>query len=73
MEFQASQKLDMPLPEAQPLHILPSRELERQVKTRSYDTIEICDDDRIKELGLPDLYLKKEQVGACTIFWDKKE
>src|SRR5271165_4665477 len=57
MEFQASLKLDMPLSEAQPLHILPSRELERQVKTRFYDTIEICDDDRIRELGLPDLYL----------------
>lgn len=73
MEFQASQKLDMPWSEAQPLHILPSKELERRVKTRFYDTIEICDDDRIKELGLPDLYSKSDEVGACTIFWNKKE
>jgi len=73
MEFQQSQKLDMPVSEAEPLHILPARELERRVKTRFYDTIEICDDDRIKELDLPDLYSKREEVGACTIFWGKRE
>jgi hypothetical protein len=73
MEFQASQKLDMPMSEARPLHILPVRELERRVKARVYDTIENCDDDRIKELGLSDMYSKSEEIGACTIFWDKKE
>lgn len=73
MEFQASQKLDMPVVEARPLHILPRRELEHRVKTRFYATIEICDDDRIKELGLPELYSKSDEIGACTIFWNQKE
>jgi hypothetical protein len=73
MEFQASQKLDMPAEEARPLHILPLHELERRVKASVYDTIEICDDDRTKELDLPGLYSKSEEIKACTIFWDKKE
>jgi hypothetical protein len=73
MEFQASQKLDMPLSEAHPLRILPLREFENRVKSRFYDTIEICDDERIKELGLHPLYSNSEETGACTIFWDKKE
>jgi hypothetical protein len=73
MEFQASQKLDMPPADARPLHILPLREFESRVKSRFYDTIQICDDDRIKELGLPALYSSSEETGACTIFWDKRE
>jgi len=71
MEFQASQKLDMPLSEAGPLHILPLWEFENRVKSRFYDTIEICDDDRVKELGLHALYSNSEETGACTIFWSK--
>ncbi len=73
MEFQAAQKMDMPMSEAAPLHILPLKELERRVKARAFDTIEICDDDRIKELGLPDLYAKSADFDTCTVFWDKKE
>jgi hypothetical protein len=73
MEFQAAQKMDMPLSEAAPLHILPIKELERRVQARVFDTIEICDDDRSKELGLPGLYAKSADFDPCTVFWDKKE
>jgi hypothetical protein len=52
---------------------LPLHELERRVKARVYDTVEICDGDRIKELGLSGLYSKSEEIEPCTIFWDKKE
>jgi len=72
MEFQAAQRLNMPMSEAAPLHILPSQELESRVKNGAFDTIENCDDDRIQELGLNDLYRQKADIDACTIFWDKK-
>jgi len=73
MEFQAAQKLDMPMSEAAPLHILPLKELERRVKAGAFDSIEICDDDRIKELGLPELYAKSAEFETCTVFWDKNK
>jgi len=72
MEFGQAQKLDISMPEAAPLHILPHAELDRRVKAGMYDTIEICDDDRIKELGLADLYAKSEEIAGCTVFWEKK-
>ncbi len=72
MEFQAAQKMDMPMREAAPLHILPAQELARRVKSGWYATIENCDDNRIKELGLPDLYAQSQDIDVCTVFWDKK-
>jgi len=71
MEFQASQKLDMPVSEAAPLHVLPGTELDRRVKAGVFDTIEICDDDRIKELGLKEIYSQSAEIATCTIFWGK--
>ncbi len=73
MEFQAGMKLDMPMSQAAPLHILPKPELERRVKTGAYNTISSCDDDRIDELGLPKLYAHKQEIGSCSVFWGWKK
>lgn len=73
MEFQAAQKMDLPMREAAPLHILPAKELERRVKSGWYDTVENCDDKRIQELGLADLYAQSQDIDVCTVFWDKKK
>jgi hypothetical protein len=73
MEFAPAHKLDMELPLASRLHILPGKELDRQVKAGMFDTVAICeDDDRIKELGLADLYDNKVDVASCAVYWDKK-
>ena len=71
MEFQAAQKLEIPLSEAEPLHVLPGAELARRVKAGAFDTIEICDDDRINELGLREIYSQSAEIATCTIFWGK--
>lgn len=71
MEFAAAQKLDIPMSVAAPLHILPKAELNRRVKAGMFSTIAICDDDRVQELGLPELYAKRAQIGNCSVFWDK--
>ena len=70
MEFQAGLKTDMPMSQAAPLHILPGPELARRVKGGAFSTIASCDDDKIEELGLAQLYAKKEEVGTCTVFWE---
>ena len=72
MEFQAAQKLDMPMTEAARLHILPGSERDRRVRAGAYDTIENCDDDVIKKLGLADLYATSQEMQACTVFWQKR-
>lgn len=70
MEFQAAMKLDIPMSQAVPLHILPGPELQRRIKAGAYGTIANCDDDQIKDLGLAQLYANKEEIGDCTVFWD---
>lgn len=69
-EFQPGLKQDMPLSQAAPLHILPALELARRVKQGAYATIAICDDEKIEELSLPQLYRQRAKIGICTVFWD---
>jgi len=70
MEFQATIKLDMPMSQAAPLHILPGTELQRRIQAGAYSTIANCDDDVIKDMGVAERYAKKEEFGDCTVFWD---
>lgn len=73
MEFAPAHKLDMDMKLASKLHILPGKELNRRVKAGMFDTVATCDDDdKIKELGLADIYAKKADVESCTVYWDKK-
>jgi hypothetical protein len=72
MEFQAGMKLDMPMSQAAPLHILPGPELARRVKSGAYSTIATCDDDKIEKLGLNSLYTNKEDIDSCFVFWGFK-
>ena len=72
MEFQAGMKLDMPMSQAAPLHILPGPELARRVKAGAYSTIATCDDTKIEQLGLKELYTNKEDIDTCYVFWGFK-
>ena len=55
------------------LHILPRIEMERQLKTGYYDTVAMCEDsDRMSALDLPGVYNQSEEIGECTVYWDKK-
>jgi 4-amino-4-deoxy-L-arabinose transferase-like glycosyltransferase len=74
-EFSDSQKLNLPPAVAASLHIVPRTELARRVQAGMFNTVETCndeDDDRVKVLGLPEVYAKKAVVHDCTIFWDRK-
>jgi hypothetical protein len=32
-----------------------------------------CDDEEIKDLGLPTLYKQRAELEECSIFWDRKQ
>jgi hypothetical protein len=71
MEFAAAQKVNMPMSMAAPLHILPKQELDRRARAGMFSTVAICDDDRIQELGLTELYANQAEISGCTVFWDR--
>ncbi len=73
MELADSHKLNnLPPDFAAELHILPRRELDKQVNLGKFSTVETCDDDdeRILELHLPQLYSRKADVSGCSVYWD---
>jgi hypothetical protein len=74
MEHENSHK-PLQLPDAfiRSLHILPRQEMERQLKTGYYDTVAMCEDsDRVTALDLPGVYTQSEEIGECTVYWDRK-
>jgi hypothetical protein len=75
MEHENSHKeLHLPAEFIRALHILPRPEMERQLRTGRFDTVAMCEDsDRMTELNLPDVYQKSEEIGECTVYWDKKK
>jgi hypothetical protein len=74
MEHENSHK-PMPLTDEfiRALHILPRQEMETQLKSGYYDTVAVCvESDRITALDLPGVYRHSEEVGDCTVYWDRK-
>ncbi|MBV9156848.1 MAG: hypothetical protein JO097_11350 [Acidobacteriaceae bacterium] len=71
MEFSYSHKVQLPSAQEAQLHIISTPELNKQVKAGKFDTVQTCNDDKIDELGLLQLYSHKAEVEDCTIFWGK--
>ncbi|MGA2738247.1 MAG: hypothetical protein ABSG65_12470 [Bryobacteraceae bacterium] len=73
MELEDSHKLDFPPATARELHVIPQKEVDRQLKTGIFDTVEISDDDtRIDTLGLRKMYAHSAKVGDYDVFWGKQ-
>lgn len=71
MEFSYSHKVALPRAQEQELHIVSWSELKQQIKAGKFDTVQTCNDDKIDELGLPQLFRNKTEIIDCTIFWNK--
>jgi hypothetical protein len=69
LEFSYSHKVDVPPKEAAVLHIIPAKELKRQITAGVFATVESCDDDKIDDWNLAGLYKQKKDIGDCSIFW----
>jgi len=73
MELEDSHKLDFPPAEARLLHVIPKKELDRQLKAGVFDVIEISnDDERIDKLGLKKMYAHSAEVEDYEILWGKQ-
>ena len=72
LELEDSHKLDFPPAVARELHVIPQKELDRQIKAGVFDTVEISDDDtRVDTLGLRKMYVHSAKVEDYDIFWGK--
>jgi len=72
MELEDSHKLDFPPAEARLLHVIPKKELDRQLKAGVFDVIEISnDDERIDKLGLKKMYAHSAEVEDYEVLWGK--
>ena len=69
MEHDDAHKLQLGPAESEKLHIVPSAEVDRQIKTGDYATMVSCDDDRTSEVAGWNVYAQKAEYGECTVFW----
>jgi len=73
MELADSHKLDFPPAMAREFHVIPQKELDRQIKAGVFDAMEISDDDtRVDKLGIRDRYAHSAEVEETDVFWGKK-
>jgi 4-amino-4-deoxy-L-arabinose transferase-like glycosyltransferase len=73
MEMDDSHKFNFPPTRSTFLHLIPASELERQVKSGRFDTLETCDDDDyIAEHGFAAVYANRAEVEFCNVFWNLK-
>jgi len=71
LEWSSGHKIEMPLDQARPLHVLPQSELDKQIKNRMFDVLETCEESDVKRLVLRALYKNTEQIGDdCFVFWN---
>ncbi len=71
MEFSYSHKLQLPADQEALLHIVSYPELKKQMEAGKFDTAQSCNDDRISDLSLEQIFPHKADVGDCTVFWGK--
>jgi hypothetical protein len=69
LEFSYSHKVDLPPKEAALLHIIPAKELAREMKAGVFATVETCDDDKIDDWHLATLYKQRKDIEDCAVFW----
>jgi hypothetical protein len=51
--------------------VVSESELNAQVKAGKYATVQSCNDDRIDEMKLADIFPNKIDIRDCSIFWGK--
>ncbi len=69
MEHDDAHKLQLGPAESARLHIVPSAEVDRQIKAGDYATMVSCDDDRTSDVAGWNVYAQKADYGECTVFW----
>jgi hypothetical protein len=73
LEWTSGHKIDMPMDRARPLHVMPQKELDRQVKRGDFSTYETCYESEVERLGLEKIYAQKKEIDDCYVFWDRRK
>jgi hypothetical protein len=72
MEFSYSHKLELSPAEEKLYHVVSQKELDAEVKAGRFDTVETCNDDRIDEMHLEQVFGKKKELKDCSVYWEKR-
>jgi hypothetical protein len=72
LEFQYSQKLELPPEQLAALHITPESELKKQVAAGTFWSAATCDDDMIDDYDLDNAFRNKVKVHDCPVYWNWK-
>jgi hypothetical protein len=69
MEHSNSHKLALATAEAARLHVVPSAQLDSQLRAGAFAAYETCDDDEVDRLDAGKLFHREEDVSDCSVFW----
>lgn len=70
-EYVSSHNLSLPPALAAAVKIVPQPEMDKQVASGEFATVETCeDDDWIAERKLDEIYKQKAKVSDCAVYWD---
>jgi hypothetical protein len=73
MEMWNSHKFNFAQPEMALLHLIPQAELNREVQTGGFDTLETCEEpEDVQAHGYAKRYGKSTKLRDCMVFWEKK-
>jgi hypothetical protein len=72
LEFQYSQKLDLPPERLAALHITRESELKKQLAAGTFWSAATCDDDMIDDYNLGNTFRNKVKVHECPVYWNWK-
>jgi hypothetical protein len=73
MELADSHKFNLAPASMERYHLISKQELERRVKAGVFDSVESWEDeDKIKALGLAQMYQNKAVIHEANLFWGKK-
>jgi hypothetical protein len=73
MEWTGSHKIRMRLGQAEPFHVLPQPEVDRQIRHGDFPVLETCEAADVSRLGLETLYREEKKVRDCFVFSDFKK
>lgn len=72
LEHQDALKLTVQPELAKMLHLISRAYLKELVSNGAFATVESCDEDVVRELGLANLYERNAKIRDCSIFWGLK-
>ena len=72
LEFQYSQKLDLPPERLAALHITRESELKKRLAAGTFWSAATCDDDMIDNFDLDKTFRNKVKVHDCPVYWNWK-